>query len=224
MSMFLRRFRIGTQLTLAFGSLVLLIALIEVVNVIVQHRVQAMQQRAELWNDLADNAERWANRTQLQVDRARTIARHPGDAELRRDLMQRIAETRAEVDRLEKMVTEAVTEPQHKAILDKVSRLRKAHVEARSQVLKLAEGGAQQEVVDFARQRYEPAAQAYLQSQDELAQLLRQDADAAIEQAQRMDVIAQKAVLVAGLVAIALGILIGVALHRGIVPPMRLAV
>ncbi|TSE20574.1 Methyl-accepting chemotaxis protein III [Tepidimonas alkaliphilus] len=220
----LRRFRLSTQLALGLGTVLLLLVLAEGVAIVWGSQAAKLTDAAERMQLVAGNAQRWAALTGMQVDRTRTLVRHGSDAELRKDLQQRIAQTRAEVDALESQVTAAVDGETRRALLQRVSDLRKAHIDARNATIKMIEEGDMPKVADFVRQHYEPAARAYMQAQEELAQSLQRDADRMRDRAHEVRQQAERVTLGAAGLAVLIGLAVAISLHRGIVPPAKLAV
>lgn len=222
--MAIRDWRIGTRLGLAFGLMGVLMLVVFVAAWLGARHVDQQVRDSDAIRDLAFAAEQWAGLTRLQVGRTQAIARFGDNRELLEFFQKQIAATREQVDRFEKQVAEGIGLTDQQAAFERVRQLRAAQIAARDELMATVRAGDMERARQLAEARYRPAAQAYVEAQQALSDVLIKEAEQRVAQAREANQLAQGLQLAALVVALVLGVGVAVSLTRGIVRPLREAV
>lgn len=222
--MAIRDLKIGTQLALGFGTVLVLMLVVLAAALVAAAEVERAGDQAVALQKLARTAERWQSNTRWQLDRTEAMVRFGDDPEVLAYFRQQIAATREQVDALQKQVQDTIGISSQRAKLEQVMQLRQAQIAVRGEVMALVQAGQMQQARDMLQQRYRPATEAYLNAMDELADAIVGEAEQAWADAQALANRAQLIEIAVALLALLVGTGVAVSLTRGIVRPLREAV
>jgi methyl-accepting chemotaxis protein len=217
----LTNLRIGSRLTLGFaGVLVLLAAVVGVslleLRVLFQDlgQTQGMERQASL-------TDAWASQTRLNVNRVMAIAKSGNAPTVAEHFTPLMAQTTQEIDKLQKRLESSIQSPEGKALLAKVAEQRADYIAVRKQFFDALKAGDQAAAEALLSSKLMPAAEAYMATQGNLADMVHRLVDGFVDKSKAdMDrAIWVMFLLAAG--AVALGILVALSITRSIVRPVR---
>ena len=131
----LNHFRIGTRLTLAFGAVITLMAVIAAVLV---YRLEQLDQGNAYLLQLQQRAavaEEWRGQVQLNASRALVLAKSGGAPMVEEFLLPQMKQTSERITELQKLLASWIDSDQGKAKLDEIAQQREAYVASRKDVL-----------------------------------------------------------------------------------------
>ncbi|TSE20881.1 Methyl-accepting chemotaxis protein I [Tepidimonas alkaliphilus] len=222
--MAIRDWKIGIRLSLGFGFMMLALLVVLGTAVWSARHVDEHVRRSDALTELARIAEKWPALTRLQVTRTQAVARFGDNPELLNHFQQQIAGTSELVSQLEKQLAERIQISGQVAAFERVRQLRAAQIAARDEVMAAVRAGDMERARALTASRYEPAAEAYLKAQQELADALVAEANTVIDEAREAAELGEKLELIITALALVVGTLVAVSLTRGITRPLREAV
>ncbi|WP_185975067.1 methyl-accepting chemotaxis protein [Tepidimonas thermarum] len=222
--MAIRDWKVGTRLALAFGlMLALLVAIVALVAVSSDQMHRAAEQAKQLQR-LAMVAEKWSAFMGQQVARVEAMVRFGDNPALQAYFQQQIQATRDVVDGLQQQLEADIGISGQREQLAQVAALRQAQIAARDELMAAVKSLDMARAAELLQSRYLPGAKAYTDAQQALAQRLVQEAESAVDEAEKRSELLMIVEIVVGAVAVVLGIIVAVSLARGIVRPLREAV
>ena len=220
----LNNMKIAMRLALGFGLLMVLALVLAAVGILSLERIQA---------DLAEATERgrrvalvqeWMASTRLNINRVMAVAKSRNDAAVDAHFAPQIRETTARINELQKMLEEAISSSEGKALLADIGKRRSEYIATRNDFFKLLKDGDIPAAEAALDRRLLPSADAYLNSMRSLLQYqekLNAEFDAMVED----DLL--KAEITLGITAVLALIIGAIAAHvvtRSVTEPVSRAV
>ncbi len=216
--------KIGTRLSLGFGLVLSLLAVIVTVSFVRLTQRQAeveavweLQRRAGLVNE-------WLTKIQLNANRTVAIAKAAGMPDVEAYFVPQIRKTSGEITAIQQSLEGAITTTEGQAMLASIAGKRKHYLDSREQMYTFLRNADQPAVDALLKDKVLPALEAYLAAMQELKQ--RQDSLASTHVAEmRADMQSAKVTLCALLViGLAIGIYGAVTITRSVTRPLQEAV
>lgn len=215
--------RIGVRLALAFGTILVLLAVISAVNIVQLQHIQADTDAMEGAADRERLAHEWLRAIETNVVRIGAAARTADAAEEKR-YKDEIASTRDRVNQLQKELEHAVTSDKGRQLMRAIAERRKAYLNTRDTILaaKVA-AGAEGALAISSRidSEFVPLAKDYVTSVNVLVAHLKDEFMAAHDDLHARSSNGQILLLSASGVSLLLGALLAWWLTRSITRPLN---
>ncbi len=216
----LNQFKIGPRLGIAFGAVIVLMAVMAALMV---QRLEALKAGTEHIVELERRsalADEWRALVQLNATRALAIAKAGGEGPVAEYFAPAIKDTSARISVVQKELQELIDSEQGKALVADIAAKREAYTKVRSEVLaKFKAGDAAGANTELSAVMM-PAATAYVASIEQLAGFQSQRVDASIAEVEkvvsRSEFMLLASLLASGLIAAAFGW----AISRSITQPL----
>ena len=215
--------RIGQRLALGFSIvLLLLVTLTGVAFQAISSATQGQQRLLEM-ERRARLADEWVASTQLNINRVMGLAKSGNNPEVDTHFKPLIAQTTERINVLQKELEAAIESDKGKTLLSDIAARRKAYIGVRKtyfEAIKSADPAAQ----DMLTSQLLPAAQAYVETMQQLQQHENALVDDAMRQAQAAS--ERQTYLIGGIAVVALlfGALVAWRITRSVTEPAALAV
>ncbi len=217
----LSKLKIGPRLGLAFGIILLLLAVSVAIGI---WRIEVLASQARVLattdNDKLRTAVQW--RTAIELNWVRTRAA------LLEDDPARIKVWQADMDETSKVATaaskkmdEMVTSAEGKAMIAEINKAREAYRGPRAEALKRHLAG--QNVSEVVEKELKPLSQVYLDALSRFEQRQKELYDQSLVEAENAAKLGEQIMIGAGVVALVLGVFFAVVLARSIVRPIQQA-
>jgi methyl-accepting chemotaxis protein len=165
----------------------------------------------------------WLRHTTAGVQRASAIAKS-SDPSLIAYFAPFTAESIRLTNGLQKFIESEMTQPEERALYDKVSELRKGYLAAREEVSKLKMAGDAEGAARVFSTRFEPTANSYVAGVQQIVEMQRAQLDASARHSEEVRSRISLLLMVCSTVAVALGVLLAWLLGRSITRPLKKAV
>jgi methyl-accepting chemotaxis protein len=220
----LNQLKTGPRLTLGFGLVLALLALIVgIAHQRLSSSEQSLRQMLEL-ERRAGLAERWHGLTELNANRTVAIAQSGNNPAVAGHFEPMIKATSAAITKHQEELARSIDTEKGKALLAKIGEERKAYVSTRDEVFGLLKGGDTEGGARMLKDKMLPAATIYLSAIGELAEFLEHRV---VTSSTELSTQVQRAkVLLLGLLAAGLAVagLAGWLITRSVTQPLRQAV
>ncbi|HEX6704753.1 MAG TPA: methyl-accepting chemotaxis protein [Albitalea sp.] len=164
----LNNLKIGTRLLLGFG-LVLALLLVSVgVSFVSLVRMQQDMSAATAYEEHANLADKWLQKTQLNVNRTIAIAKAAGQPDVEAYFAPLMKQTSAEITEIQKAFESSAADAQTKAMLAAIGDKRGVYIEHRGKLLEFLKSADQVAVESTLKDKLLPAAEAYVQAMADL--------------------------------------------------------
>ena len=220
----LNNLKIGTRLTLGFGLVLALMLVIVAVSFLRLAQTQAGMEASTRFERRAGLADRWLQKSQLNVNRIIAIAKAAGQPDVEAHFAPLIKQTSAEISEVQKELEASVDTDRGRALLATIADRRKAYLESRTQLQEYLKSSDQPAVESTLKQKLLPASDTYLAAMVDLQKYEEGQAN------ERGDVVRADVrmamTMLALLVAASLAVGIGgaVAITRSVTRPLQEAV
>ncbi|SNS84229.1 methyl-accepting chemotaxis sensory transducer /methyl-accepting chemotaxis sensory transducer with TarH sensor [Noviherbaspirillum humi] len=213
--------KIGTRLAIGFGLILLLIAAMTTIGLL---RLQSVDESAEhIVKNLVYRerlAEEWLRLTSVTGSKV-LAAISNADPEATRKYQQFVGSQRERISTIQKEIEGFSDTPEAKRLFDEVGVKRIAFGKKRDEVLKLKEAGAMDQAKIMIDAEFEPSINAYIGSIRDVLEFNKQQIDLAQQSIQQANQSAQRFLLLAGLLALALGAVVSWLLTLSITRPLK---
>ncbi len=220
----LNQWRTGPRLTLGFGLVLVLLALI--VGIAYQRLTsseQSLQQLLEL-ERRAGLAEQWRGLTELNANRTVAIAQSGNNSAVAGHFEPMIKATSAQISKNQEDLAKSIDSEKGKALLAKIGDERKAYIATRDEVFGLLKAGNTEGGAKLLKDKMLPSVTSYL---DAIEHLVKFQEERVTTGTQALTSEVQRAkVLLLGLLAASLAVagLAGWLITRSVTQPLRQAV
>ncbi|HJV60766.1 MAG TPA: methyl-accepting chemotaxis protein [Albitalea sp.] len=220
----LNNLKIGVRLSLGFGLVLALLALIVATSFARLVQTQSGMEEVVQYERRASLVDEWLDKTQMNANRTIAIAKSTGLPEVINYFSPLIVKTSAEISELQKQLEAGVVGDKGKALLATIADKRKAYVETRDKMNELIKAADQPAVEALVKEKLLPAIDVYLAAMTELKTY--EDAQAR----QRAEAVASETstakTLLITLMAISLGVGVfgAVTITRSVTRPLQEAV
>ncbi|WP_280152173.1 methyl-accepting chemotaxis protein [Piscinibacter sp. XHJ-5] len=216
--------KIGMRLGLGFGLVLALMLLIVAVSFSQLLRMRSDMDVTSTYQRQANLADKWLQKTQLNVNRTIAIAKAAGQPDVEAHFAPLMKQTSAEISDIQKQFEATAADAASKALLDKVGDKRKAYIDIRVQLLQHLKNADQVAAEATLKQQLLPAADLYMGAMGELE---RHASDQAARRGEDSQAAVRAATLILAVLAaasLAVGIGAAIAITRSVTRPLQDAV
>ncbi|CAN5139598.1 methyl-accepting chemotaxis protein [soil metagenome] len=173
----LNRMKITTLLKLGFAIVLLMTMAMATMGIWQLNRVVALNTQLATLNERSVKVNRWYAATDLNLNRVMAIAKSGNQADVSTYLTQRMGDTTAAINSLQKALEAEITQPAQQAQLEKIAASRKAYIDTRKAVMDQLKA-ASSDGLALVDKQLAPSADAYLKSVQALVELIDNDSAA----------------------------------------------
>jgi len=220
----LKRLKIGTRLSAAFGAILVLASLMLVVALAQLNSAADLAARNDAAGTRVLELERWSGAVRLNLTRAMTLARSGYHAPTAAYLEPEMKATTEQISKLQKALEASLAGTELQAGFDDVAAKRKAYVDTRAKAGAAFKAGNADEARQLVDGPMTAGAAAYLAAIDALQVQAQQRADALSAEMHGGIRHARSLMLALGSVALALGAAAAWVITRSITQPLARAV
>jgi methyl-accepting chemotaxis protein len=176
MLQFLNRMKITTLLQLGFAAVLLMAGLMAGVGVYKLREMVRLSDELDVLEQRSLTATHWRAATELNLSRVMSMAKSGAHAELSSYLSGQMSATTEKINKFQKGLEEAISDPEQKAQMERIAVARKSYIDMRKSVMDTikADPAAGMQQVD---QKLSPAAMAYMETVEKLVELITADSD-----------------------------------------------
>ena len=173
----LNRMKITTLLQLGFAIVLLMTVVMAGMGIYQLNRIVQLNGELAKLDERSLTVNRWYAATDLNLNRVMAIAKSGNQADVAGYLTQRMGDTTALINKLQKGLEADISNPEQKAQLQKVGAARKFYIDTRKNVMDQMKAAATDSLA-LVDSQLAPSAEAYLKSVEGLVQLIDAESEA----------------------------------------------